>query len=65
VLFRPDSGGLYVLANLGSFGPGARVRVSGTVNPNCATICQQGEGCIEDNTIEKCPRSVRRHIRSP
>jgi len=65
VLFRADIGGLCVLANLGSFGPGARVRVSGTVNPNCATICQQAEVCGEGNTIEKCARSVRRHIRSP
>ena len=54
VLFQSDGGGLYVLQNTGGFSVGDRVRVTGGLNPICATICQQGDGCIEDNTIELC-----------
>ena len=54
VLFEPDTGGLYVLDNLEHFQVGDHVRVSGVLNPYCITICMQGNGCIEQNTISAC-----------
>lgn len=54
VLFQGQSG-LYVLDNLGSFVVGDQVRVQGTLNPGCVTTCQQGNGCVQNNTIELCP----------
>ncbi|MBI4584834.1 MAG: hypothetical protein HY717_12535 [Planctomycetes bacterium] len=55
VLFAAESGGWYVLENLGGFKAGDRVRAAGTIDPDCATICMQGEGCIRQNTIALCP----------
>jgi hypothetical protein len=54
ILFQALSGGTYVLDNLGGFQVGDFVRVTGLLNPNCATFCLQGNGCIQMNTIEKC-----------
>ncbi|MGD2094523.1 MAG: hypothetical protein PVH77_05900 [Phycisphaerales bacterium] len=54
ILFQPDTGGLYLLDNLGSFKAGDRVRVRGVLDPNCISICMQGNGCIENNTISEC-----------
>jgi hypothetical protein len=51
VLFQADSGGIYVLDNYGGFNVGDRVRVIGTLEPSCTTICMQGDGCILNNTI--------------
>ncbi|MCP4608837.1 MAG: DUF3160 domain-containing protein [Planctomycetes bacterium] len=56
VLFQPDTGGLYLLNNLGKFKTGDHVRVRGILNPSCASICMQGNGCIEYNTISACLR---------
>jgi len=56
VLFQPDTGGLYLLNNLGKFKVGNHVRVRGILNPSCASICMQGNGCIEYNTISACLR---------
>jgi hypothetical protein len=63
VLFRADppagragAGGLYVLDNLGGFQVGDHVRVRGILKPDCATICMQGDGCIEHTVISACPR---------
>ncbi len=56
VLFQPRSGGLYLLNNLDNFQVGDHVRVSGILNPYCASICMQGNGCIENNTISACPQ---------
>ena len=56
VLFQANEGGLYVLDNLGDFQVGDRVRVCGTLNPYCVTMCMQGNGCIEQNTISSCTR---------
>ena len=55
VLFQADTGGLYVLDNIGGFQVGDRVWVRGIVNPYCATICMQGNTCIQDNIISACP----------
>lgn len=54
VLFKADIGGLYVLDNMGNFNVGDYVRVRGLMNPYCITICMQGNGCIEQNTISVC-----------
>ncbi|MDT8301708.1 MAG: DUF3160 domain-containing protein [Sedimentisphaerales bacterium] len=56
VLFQPDTGGLYLLNNLSKFKAGDHVRVRGILNPSCASICMQGNGCIEYNTISACLR---------
>jgi hypothetical protein len=54
VLFLADSGGLYLLEDLGSFGVGDRVEVTGCLDPGCFTICLEGDGCIFQNTINAC-----------
>jgi hypothetical protein len=54
VLFQADSGNRYLLDNRGSFVVGDRVFVTGTLDPNCFTICLEGQGCIRNNTISSC-----------
>jgi len=54
VLFDSDNFGLYKLTNLDGFSVGDRVLVKGQLNPTCNTVCLQGDGCIENNTIEVC-----------
>ena len=56
VLFQADTGGLYLLNNLDKFKVGDHVRVRGIRNDSCASICMQGNGCIEYNTISTCLR---------
>jgi len=58
VLFQPDEGGLWVLDNRGNFRVGDRVRVIGTLDRECITICQQGDGCIRRNSIDLCEPPV-------
>ncbi|MHC4949244.1 MAG: hypothetical protein ACYTG1_13480, partial [Planctomycetota bacterium] len=55
VLFQADAGGLYILDNLDGFSVGDRVEVTGCLNAPCVSFCQQGDGCIRDNTIRPCP----------
>jgi hypothetical protein len=51
--------GTYVLFEFGGFTVGDTVRVTGCLNPACISFCQQGDGCIEDNTITKaCPADL-------
>ena len=45
VLFE-GGGGRYVLSDYGGFRIGDAVRVVGTVDEGCITICQEGDGCI-------------------
>jgi hypothetical protein len=45
VLFE-GGGGRYVLSDYGSFNVGDPVRVVGTVDENCITICNSADGCI-------------------
>lgn len=54
VLFAADSGGLFLLSNLGGFQVGDRVFVRGGLNPLCYSFCMQGNGCIDDNEIAPC-----------
>lgn len=54
VLFETDDGKRYVLEQRGGFQVGDRVRVIGKRNEDCVTICIQGDGCIDDNTIHAC-----------
>lgn len=54
VLFQADSGGLYLLSNLGGHQVGDQIFVTGTLDPGCITICLQGDGCIDNNTVDVC-----------
>ena len=42
-----------------SFRVGDRVRVRGEVRHRCASICMQGDGCIEVHAIERCTTRSR------
>lgn len=57
VLFSPDIGGDYLLDDTGGFSVGDRVHVIGERDPNCVSICQQGNGCIAVSSITAadCP----------
>jgi hypothetical protein len=63
VLFRADDGHLWVLQTTGGFRPGDRVRVDGEVRTDCASFCMEGEGCLDNTTIEACPSRVRGRLR--
>ena len=43
-----------MLDNLGGYGVGVRVAVTGLVDPECATVCMQGDGCLHNTSIERC-----------
>lgn len=49
-----SAGGRYAVENLGDFEVGDRVRVIGTRDDSCASLCQEGDGCVVDNTIRRC-----------
>ncbi len=58
VLFS-GGGGNYVLSDYGDYRVGDAVRVVGTVDPQCATICGSADGCIRgavvyDPTVLPC-----------
>ena len=55
ILFAADAGGEYLLDNYGGFNIGDRVSVTGLWNPGCFSVCMEGLGCIENNTISACP----------
>lgn len=44
-------GGTYALAEFGGFDFGEPVRVIGTLDPNCVTICAETDGCIRGATL--------------
>lgn len=50
VLFE-GGGGRYVLSDYGNFKVGDTVRVVGTLNENCITICSEADGCISDAVV--------------
>lgn len=50
VLFE-GGGGSYVLAEAGGFRFGDEVRVVGTLDPACITICEDADGCIRGAAI--------------
>jgi hypothetical protein len=50
VLFEGGGGSLF-LSDYGDFRAGDVVRVIGTVNPNCTTICEEADGCIADAQV--------------
>lgn len=54
VMFQADSGGLFILSQLGGFGVGDRVFVSGCLVAACFSTCQEGNGCVFENNIEPC-----------
>ncbi len=46
--------GTFVLSDLGPFGVGDRVFVTGCVEPFCVSTCQEGDGCIQNFGITAC-----------
>ncbi|MFO0972197.1 MAG: DUF5818 domain-containing protein [Phycisphaerae bacterium] len=54
VLFETHDGQRYSLENQGDFQVDDRVFVAGTLDPDCASTCQEGDGCILDNSIHPC-----------
>lgn len=54
VLLRADDESLWVLDERGEFDVGDRVHVIGEADGNCASICQQGDGCITVASIVHC-----------
>ncbi|MEM7261485.1 MAG: DUF5818 domain-containing protein [Planctomycetota bacterium] len=52
MVFLPDDGGSYQLDNLGGYGDGDYVRVTGTLDAGCVTFCLLP--CIVDNTTTEC-----------
>lgn len=63
VLFA-GGGGSYVLSDYANFKIGDLVRVIGTLDENCITICQEGDGCIRgaevfDPAVFPCGTPVR------
>lgn len=57
-LFRADGGGRYVVADLGNFEVGDRVQVLGELNENCATTCQEGDGCVTAVRVTYCDEAI-------
>ncbi len=62
VLFT-GGGGSYILSEYGGYKVGDLVRVVGTLDEACITICQEGDGCIRgaevfDPTIFPCGTPV-------
>jgi len=54
-LFRSDDQRLWVLDTpLTTFQVGDRLRITGIEDPSCITICQQGNGCIQNSQIGSC-----------
>jgi hypothetical protein len=51
VLFETDGGDRYLVSNRGLFEVGDRVRVEGILDPSCATVCQETDGCVNSNVI--------------
>ncbi len=58
ILFQADSGGVFLVGNLGGFVVGDRVHVTGCATHFCVSICMQGNGCIADNVIGPCGEQV-------
>ncbi|MFQ5668377.1 MAG: hypothetical protein ACE5I7_18370 [Candidatus Binatia bacterium] len=61
----PSSGDLFLLSDRGTFQVGDRVCVTGVPNPECVTVCQQGETCFDVMTIEAAPVPTPGPTRSP
>ena len=54
ILFDSDHHGVYIVGNLGSYGVGDRVHVSGILDPFCTSFCMQGDGCIQGAIVTSC-----------
>lgn len=62
LVFR-GGGGDYYLADYGRYAAGDSVRVIGTLNPDCVTICSELDGCIQgaityDPSVYPCGSSI-------
>lgn len=59
VLIGLDHFGSWLVAgDLGSYGIGDRVRVSGMLDPYCYSICMEGGGCIHVESIGDCQSHI-------
>ncbi len=54
LLFEDDDGQIVLLDDNGAFKAGDRVKVTGTLVADCITTCNQGQGCVVNNTISAC-----------
>jgi hypothetical protein len=53
-LFASDEGGLYAVNAPGGLQVGDRIHVTGMLDPECVSICQQGDGCVLNATVNDC-----------
>jgi hypothetical protein len=54
-IFQSDSGGRYILSNIGNFNIGARVQVEGCVDPDCGSPCLDPDlQCLHNHIIKLC-----------
>ncbi len=53
-LLRLDDGRVFIPSSTDGFDVGDRVRVTGTVESDCVSICQQGDGCLDVDSISVC-----------
>ena len=65
LLFEADGGKQYVLDKLDGLEPGDQVTVIGRLDPNCATVCSAGNGCItatlvlsDSQEIDNCGKLI-------
>ena len=54
IAFQGESGNIYGINNIGEFGIGDHVRITGTTGGICMPECGQLDACIEGNTIQAC-----------
>jgi hypothetical protein len=53
-LFRSDHNGTWRLISSEARSVGERLFVTGTTDPGCATVCQEGQGCLEVSAVTAC-----------
>ncbi len=65
LLFEADGGKQYVLDKIDGLVPGDQVTVIGQLDPNCATVCSTGNGCItatlvlaDNDQIDTCGKLI-------
>ena len=58
-LFLADSGGLFILLGVPGVQVGDRLQVTGMIDPNCISFCQQGGGCLTASSFGECETGTR------
>jgi hypothetical protein len=54
IMFEDTMGRLWILDDTAGFQVGDHVRVIGTSELGCISLCNQGNGCIHNNTVSVC-----------